>query len=153
MNMDVYTLLYLKWITNKKPLYSTWNSAQCYVAALGGGVFRGEWIHEYVWLSAFTFTWNYHNIVDQLHVNKKLKKNHVWHLWAHLPASQALAETKSELLLLKGACAFYFIPVPQPGPFDTWLLPASKLAVFLYNVVGAMSGLLQEWVLDNGGHL
>ena len=26
--MDVYTLLYLKWITNKKLLYSTWNSAQ-----------------------------------------------------------------------------------------------------------------------------
>ena len=27
------TLLYLKWITNKDLLYSTWNSAQCYVAA------------------------------------------------------------------------------------------------------------------------
>ena len=27
------TLLYLKWITNKKLLYSTWNSAQCYVPA------------------------------------------------------------------------------------------------------------------------
>ena len=27
--MDVYTLLYLKWITNKDLLYSTWNSAQC----------------------------------------------------------------------------------------------------------------------------
>ena len=31
--MDMYTLLYLKWITNKDLLYSTWNSAQCYVAA------------------------------------------------------------------------------------------------------------------------
>ena len=29
----MYTLLYLKWITNKGPLDSTWNSAQCYVAA------------------------------------------------------------------------------------------------------------------------
>ena len=29
----MYTLLYLKWITNKVLLYSTWNSAQCYVAA------------------------------------------------------------------------------------------------------------------------
>ena len=48
MNMDMYTLLYLKWITNKSPLYSTWNSPQCYVAAWRGGVFRGEWIHEYV---------------------------------------------------------------------------------------------------------
>ena len=32
----MYTLLYLKWITNKHLLYSTWNSAQCYVAAWMG---------------------------------------------------------------------------------------------------------------------
>ena len=31
--MDMYTLLYLKWITNKDVLYGTWNSAQCYVVA------------------------------------------------------------------------------------------------------------------------
>ena len=30
--VDMYTLLYLKWITNKDLLYSTGNSAQCYVA-------------------------------------------------------------------------------------------------------------------------
>ena len=30
--MVMYTLLYLKWITNEDLLYSTWNSAQCYVA-------------------------------------------------------------------------------------------------------------------------
>ena len=29
--MDVYTLLYLKWITNKDLLYSTGHSAQYYV--------------------------------------------------------------------------------------------------------------------------
>ena len=29
--MDMYTLLYLKWITNKALLYSTGNSAQCFV--------------------------------------------------------------------------------------------------------------------------
>ena len=51
---DMYTLLYFKWITNKDLLYSTWNSAQCYVAAWIGGVFGGEWIHGYVWLSPFT---------------------------------------------------------------------------------------------------
>ena len=28
--IDMYTLLYLKWITNKVLVYSTWNSAQCY---------------------------------------------------------------------------------------------------------------------------
>ena len=33
------TLLYLKWITNKDLLYSTWNSTQCYVPAwMEGGV-------------------------------------------------------------------------------------------------------------------
>ena len=33
----MYALLYLKWITNNDLLYSTWNSAQCYVAAWMGG--------------------------------------------------------------------------------------------------------------------
>ena len=37
LGMDMYTLLYLKWITNKDLLYSTGNSAQCYVAAWMGG--------------------------------------------------------------------------------------------------------------------
>ena len=43
----MYTLLYLKWITNKDLLCSTWNSAQCYVPAWMGGGFEGEWIHVY----------------------------------------------------------------------------------------------------------
>ena len=51
--MDMYTLLYLKWITNKELLYSMWNSAQCYVAAWMGVGFGGEWIHVCVWLSPF----------------------------------------------------------------------------------------------------
>ena len=52
--MDMYTLLYLKWIINKDLLYSPGSSAQCYVAAWMGGGFEGEWIHVYVWLSPFT---------------------------------------------------------------------------------------------------
>ena len=36
--MDMYTLLYLKWITNKDRLYSTGNSAQCCVSLDGRGV-------------------------------------------------------------------------------------------------------------------
>ena len=47
-------LLYLKWKTNKNLLYSTGNSAQCYVAAWMGGGFGGEGIHVYAWLSPFT---------------------------------------------------------------------------------------------------
>ena len=49
--MDMYTLLYLKWKTNKVLLYSTGHSAQRYVAAWVGGESGGEWIHAYVWLS------------------------------------------------------------------------------------------------------
>ena len=49
----MYTLLYLKWITNKDLLYSTGNSAQYYVAAWVGGEFGGEWVCIYVWLSLF----------------------------------------------------------------------------------------------------
>ena len=42
--MDIYTLIFFKWITNKDILYNTWNSAQRHVAAWMGGVFGGEWI-------------------------------------------------------------------------------------------------------------
>ena len=53
--IDTYTLLYLKWITNKDLLYSTGNSAQCYVAAWMGAEFVGESVYAHtlsrVWLS------------------------------------------------------------------------------------------------------
>ena len=45
--MDMYTLLYFKWITNKNLLYSIWDSAQCGVAAWMGGEFGGECIRVY----------------------------------------------------------------------------------------------------------
>ena len=39
--MVMYTQLYSKWISNKDLTYSTWNSAQCYLAAwVGGGLGR-----------------------------------------------------------------------------------------------------------------
>ena len=47
--INMYTVLYLKWITNKELLYSTWNSVQCYVAAWMGG----EWMYVYAWLLSF----------------------------------------------------------------------------------------------------
>ena len=40
--IDMYTLLYLKWITNKDLLYSTGNSAEWYVAAWMGGESGGR---------------------------------------------------------------------------------------------------------------
>ena len=51
--IGMYTLLYLKWITNKELLYSRRNSVQCYVAAWMGREAGGEWIHVYVSLSPF----------------------------------------------------------------------------------------------------
>ena len=47
--INMYTLLYLKWITNKNLLYSTGNPAQCHVPAWLGVGFKGEWIHTYIY--------------------------------------------------------------------------------------------------------
>ena len=52
--MDMYTLLYLKWIISKDLLYSTRNSSQCYVAAWMGRETGGEWIYAYAWMSSIT---------------------------------------------------------------------------------------------------
>ena len=47
--MVMYVLLYLKWITNRDLLYSTWNFAQYYVAVWMEGRFGGEWDgHVYI---------------------------------------------------------------------------------------------------------
>ena len=46
--IDMSTLLYLKWITNRDLLSRTGNSAQCYARAWMGGGFGGEWMHVYV---------------------------------------------------------------------------------------------------------
>jgi hypothetical protein len=51
--LDMSTLLYLKWITNKDLLYSTGNSAQFYVPVWRAIEFGGEWMHVYVWLRPF----------------------------------------------------------------------------------------------------
>jgi len=40
--MGGYTLLYLKWITNKELLYSTWNSAPGYAAGWMAGEYGRE---------------------------------------------------------------------------------------------------------------
>ena len=62
----MYTLLYLKWITNKDQLYTTGNPAQRSVAAWMGGEFGGEWIHVCVWLSPSAVHLKLHHIVNQL---------------------------------------------------------------------------------------
>ena len=65
----LYTLLCLKWRTNKALLQSTWNSAQCYVAAWKGGEFGEDgYMYVYGWVPLL-LTWNYHNIVNWLSVH------------------------------------------------------------------------------------
>ena len=46
--INMYILLYLKWMTNKVLQYSTGNFVQYYLAAWMGGEFGGEWIYVYV---------------------------------------------------------------------------------------------------------
>ena len=78
----MYTLLDLKWITNKDPLYSTWNSAQYYMAAWMGGEFQGEWIHVYVWLSPFTVRLKLSQhclFISCRPIQKCFKKNYDYH--------------------------------------------------------------------------
>ena len=53
MVREFWKPLYSKWITNKDLLYSTWNSAQCYVLAWIGGEFGRKWIHVHICLSLF----------------------------------------------------------------------------------------------------
>ena len=69
--MDTYTLLYLKWITDKDLLYNTGNSAQCYVAAWMGEEFGGEGFHLYVWLRSFTVHLKLSQHVNWLYPNTK----------------------------------------------------------------------------------
>ena len=52
--IDKYTLLYLKWITNKVLLYSTGNSVQCYPAVWMEGEFGAELRHVYVCVCSVT---------------------------------------------------------------------------------------------------
>ena len=60
--IDMYTLLYLKWIINKDLLFNTRNSDQCYTAACMG---ENRYMYIYGWVPLL-FTWNYHSIVNQL---------------------------------------------------------------------------------------
>ena len=66
-----YPLLYFKWITNKDLLFSTRNSAQCYVAAwMGEELGKNGYMYMYSWVTLL-HTWNYHNIVNWLYSNIK----------------------------------------------------------------------------------
>ena len=58
--INMNTLLYLKWITNKTLLYSTENSAQCYVATeWEGSLGENGCMYVYDWVT-LQCTWNHH---------------------------------------------------------------------------------------------
>ena len=64
-------LLYLKWITNKDLLNSTWNSAQCYGAGwMEGSLGEHGYIYVYGWVPLL-FTCNHHNTVNWLYPSRK----------------------------------------------------------------------------------
>ena len=64
--VDMYILIHFKWITNKDLLYSTGNSAQCYVAAgMGGELGENVYVYMYGWVPLL-FTRNCRNIVNWL---------------------------------------------------------------------------------------
>ena len=71
--IDIYTLLYVKWITNQELLCSIENSTQCYVAAWKGREFAGKFIYVYVWLSLFVVHLKLSQYCN-ININKKLKK-------------------------------------------------------------------------------
>ena len=48
IGIDIYTLLYIKQLTNKDILYSTGNSTQYSVMAYMGKEYKKEWIYVYV---------------------------------------------------------------------------------------------------------
>ena len=47
--MNMYTLLYLKWINNKDLLYGTWDSVQWSVAARMGDPGFNPWVEKIPW--------------------------------------------------------------------------------------------------------
>ena len=48
IGIDIYTLLYVKQITNKDPLQSTENSTQYHAMAYTGEESKEEWMYVYV---------------------------------------------------------------------------------------------------------
>jgi len=72
--MDMSTLLYLKWITNKVLLYTAQGTLLSVRWQPGweGSLEENGCMYLYGWVPSL-FTWNCHNIVNQLYANTKEK--------------------------------------------------------------------------------
>ena len=73
LKTDMYTRLHLQWRANKVLLFCARDAAQCYVAAWRGEEFGGEQISVCAQPSPLLSTRNYHNTVNRLHSNTKIK--------------------------------------------------------------------------------
>ena len=134
--MDMYTLLYFNWITNKDLLYSTWNFTRCYVAAWMGKLFtthfstlsrKTEW-HHHAQLRYGHVTcpgqWNGKRVTASL-LERNLKCDHCQQYsvcagpWAQERSPQEKT-TGSKEQLTQGWCGDKVINVPQDaGSFVT----------------------------------
>ena len=72
--IDIYTLLYIKYITKKDLLYNTGNTTQHSVVTYMGKEFGKEWIYVYGWLNHFALhlklTQHYKSTVLQCKMKK-----------------------------------------------------------------------------------
>ena len=138
----VYTLLHLKWVTNKDLLYSTGNSAQCSLAAwMEGSLGESGCMHMYVWVPVLS-TWNYHIIVNWLCVCVLSCFSSVWlyrTLWAivfHAPLSMGFSRQESWSGLL----------CPPPGDLpDPGIEPRSPKFFTIWADTEAQKATILQW--------
>ena len=69
IGIDIYTLLYIKQITNRNPLYSTGNSTQHSIMIYMGKELEKKCMYVCRWV-ALLCSGNWHDIVNQLYSNK-----------------------------------------------------------------------------------
>ena len=125
----IYTLLCLKWITNKDVLCSTWNSAQCYLPDWMGA--------EFGWVPLL-FTWNYHNTVNWLCAVLSLV-SHVW-----LFVTPCTIAYHASLWSLSRQGYWSGLPCPPPGDPPNPVLPHCRS--ILYHLSHHGSPRMLEWV-------
>lgn len=78
LGIDIYTLLYVREVTNKDLLYRTENSTQYSAVPYRGKASTKEWCVYMDHWSTSLHAWKEHNMITQLHANKSclLKKAH-----------------------------------------------------------------------------